>query len=492
VTTSESGAWPGQQDSVGCLLVVAGYDDISSALRSVTEEAVSRINVSPDLADFFEVRFVGLGSRPTRDGDRSAAVSRLAAALTQPTGPAARHYFALLAADRSAAVVAQLLRECGTHHVVGRLPIRCRGLASVEDRLPEPEKPDQPDDAQESRPANILVAATGSWRRAGLVHEAQRFASELLPDFTSGTEAGLTVTQLGQLRQPDAGDDPGELPWPCDELTPVPDRPGRHHLPALPPAARAPGSDDAAPPHAELALRPAPPLPASSPQRFPAWWQRALWRRQAGGVRERRQPVRLSARGATRPTDERERPAPPSMLVFLALVGDEGMGDWATWRRGQSVLIEIDAKLARRAAYRVRALRGAGDAGMTEPREAGHLARRDMGRPARILDFPRVLNIVRTAVKREVTFAAARGMPPLRPTVVFFAADAPFADAVTIGIYGELTREAEVTWIVPEQLGPLWSTRYKEGGARKLDDHPAVADELVRQLPNGETRDQDE
>jgi hypothetical protein len=179
------------------------------------------------------------------------------------------------------------------------------------------------------------------------------------------------------------------------------------------------------------------------------------------------------------------------MLVFLALVGDEGMGDRAAWRRGQAVLLEIDDKLARRAAYRVRALRSAGDAGMTEPREAGHLARRDIGRPARILDFPRVLNIVRNAVKREATFARGRDAPARRPAVVFFAADAPFADAVTTGIYGELTSEATVTWIVPERLGALLSNRFAEGDARKLDDHPAVADEVVGQLVTGDNRDLD-
>jgi hypothetical protein len=488
MTADEAGTRPSEQDSVGCLLVVAGYDDISPALRAVTEEAVSRINVSPELGDFFEVRFVGLGPRPARDGDRSAAVARLAAALTRPTGPAARHYFALLAADRSAAVVAQLLGECGAHPVVGRLPIRYRGLASVEDRLPAPQEPSQRDETGEGRFADILVAATGAWRRPGLVHEAQRFARELLPDFASGTEAGLTVAQLGQL-QPDAGDDLGELPWPRrDELSPAPEHPGmRNYLPALPGAPLSPVSVAVAAPRGELAPSPAPLWPASpSPGPRPGLW------REAGRVRELLRPVRLGARGTTRAAYERERQAPPSMLVFLALVGDEGMGDWATWRRGQSVLLEIDGKLARRAAYRVRALRSAGDAGMTEPREAGHLVRRDIGRPARILDFPRVLNIVRTAVKREVTLSGARGAPAMRPVVVFFAADAPFADAVTTGIYTELTNEAGVAWIVPERLGALLSTRFEEGGARRFDDHPAVADELISQLPAGETRDQDE
>jgi hypothetical protein len=472
MTAGEAAALPSQQDSVGCLLVVAGYDDISSALRSVTEEAVSRINVSPELGDFFEVRFVGLGPRPAWDGDRGAAAARLAAALTRPTGSAARHYFALLAADQSAAVVGQLLGECRAHPVIGRLPIRCRGLASVEDRLPGPE----------SRFATILVAATGAWRRAGLVHEAQRFARELLPDFASATEAGLTAAQLGQL-QPDTGDDTAEMPWQRhDELSPVPEHRGmRHYLPALSQASLPPATGEVAPPRRELVLPPAQPLPASSPRGlFPGLWQ------EAGRVQGLWQLVRRGAWSATGATHERERGAQPSMLVFLALVGDEGMGDWATWRRGQSVLLEIDDKLARRATYRVRALRGAGDTGMTEPREAGHLARRDIGRPARILDFPRVLNIVRTAVKREVAFAGARGAPALRPAVVFFAADAPFADAVTTEIYGELTSEAAVTWIIPERLGALLSARFEEGGARKFDDHPAVADEVISQLSAGE------
>jgi hypothetical protein len=486
MTADEAAVPPSQQDSVGCLLVVAGYDDISTALRSVTEEAVSRINVSPELADFFEVHFVGLGPRPARDGDRSAAVARLAAVLTRPTGPAARHYFALLAADRSAAVVGQLLGECGAHPVVGRLPIRCRGLASVEDRLPGRGEPVQYGDAGESQLADILVAATGAWRRAGLVQEAQRFAKELLQDFASGTEAGLTLAQLGQL-QPAAEDDTDERPWPRrDELSPVPEHQGmRHYLPALSlsSASPSPVAAEVALPGRELAPRP---LPASSPRGLlPGLW------RGAGRVRELWRPARLGAWSATGAADERERQAPPSMLVFLALVGDEGMGDWASWRRGQAVLLEIDDKLARRSAYRVRTLRSAGDAGMTEPREAGHLARRDIGRPARILDFPRVLNIVRTAVKREATFARVRGAPALRPTVVFFAADAPFADAVTTGIYGELTSEAAVTWIVPERLGALLSTRFAEGGARKLDDHPDVADEVISQLFTGESRDLD-
>jgi hypothetical protein len=184
----------------------------------------------------------------------------------------------------------------------------------------------------------------------------------------------------------------------------------------------------------------------------------------------------------------------PPALVFLALVGDEGMNDLAHWRRGRSVLLEIDGKLAVAdpAGYRVRALRRAGDAGVTEPQEPGQLSRSDIGRPAAILDFPRVLNLVRNAVKRQLTVPQTGAAAAPQATVVFFAAAAPLADAVTTTIYRQLAGEAAVTWIVPEKLSDLLSTRFAHGGARKLDDHPAVADEVIGHLSTGESREEDE
>ena len=170
------------------------------------------------------MRLVGLGGRPAPDASRDEAVARLAATLTRPSGSADRYYFALVVADRSAALVGRLLEECGEHPVITQLPIRCRGLASLEDRLPGPEQPEQPERDGEDDPDGILVAPTGMWCRAGLVHEVQQFARELLQDFASAPEAGLTSAQLGRLR-PDAGDDIAERPSPqppLDELTPVP------------------------------------------------------------------------------------------------------------------------------------------------------------------------------------------------------------------------------------------------------------------------------
>ena len=493
------GAAPGQQDSVGCLLIIAGYDDISPALRLVTEQAVSHINASPELGDFFELRLVGLGGRPAPDASREKAVARLAAALTQPKRSVGRYYFALVIADRSASLVARLLEECAKHPVIAQLPIRYRGLASVEDRLPGSEQPEQ---GGEDDPDGILVAPTGIWHQAELVHEVQQFTRELLQDFASAPEAGLTSAQLGQLR-PDAGDDTAErasLQPPLDELTPMPaDRVPQHDLPALPsestdvvplhnPPALPSESTDVVPLRRELA-------PSMSPAlQSPARGLPGI--RHPGRVRHLWRPARRAARVArdSEQAHSRDRQPRPARLVFLALVGDECMYDLANWRRGRSVLLEIDDKLAAAdpVGYQVRALRRAGDEGMTELREPGRLARRDIGRPAAILDFPRVLNLVRSAVKRQNMPHEPDGAAVPRATVVFFAAAAPLADAVTTGIYRQLAGEAAVTWIVPERLSDLLSGRFEERGVRKIPDHPAVADEVVSHLSDGENRDEDE
>jgi len=475
VTADRAVMLPSQPDSAGCLLIIGGYDDISTALRSVTAEAVSRINVSPELGDFFEVRFVGLGQRPGWNAGIGEAVTRLAAELTRPTGPAATYYFALLTADRSAWLVKELLDACADHPVISRLPIRYRGLASVDDRSPGPEQPDLRNAAETSRPSDILIVSAGTGQRAALAYQVQRFASELLPDFASGTQAGLTAAHLGQL-QPGAKGETAELPpYQHDELSPVPKEPVT--WPRLPVPSRVP--DVVARPSRELALPP----PSSLRLVLPAL------RQDAGRISERWLPGRHRGRRAARESHDEGQAARQSTLIFLALVGDEGMGDRAAWRRGQSVLLEIDVKLAAARRYRVQALRSAGDAGMTEPREAGRLTRRDIGRPAGILDFTRVLNIVRTGVKREVIAAAAAAR---RPAIVFFAADAPFADAITTGIYSALTSEATVTWIVPEQLSAMLSPRFEEGGARQLTDHSAIADEVCSQLSADNSHDEDE
>ena len=485
MTANDVGFLPSEQDSVGCLLVIAGYDDISAALRLVTEQAISHINVSPELGDFFEVRFVGLGRRQAPDEALDEVAARAAAALTRPTGSAERHYFALMLADRSAALVARMLDECGQHAVIGRLPIRYRGLASVEDRLPgqaDPERPGLTGEASEIMAAGvdgIVVASAGAWRRAGLVYQVEQFARELLHDFASAAEAGLTGAQLGRLRL-DAREDTTELRSPgplIDELTPVPADQATQPGPSLLPMATA---------NRELARRAAAPqasYPLPSPARrllpggrLDAWRVGRLW-----------SPARLAAGGTPageHAPDAERQPRVPA-LVVLALVGDEGRHDLGSWRRGRSVLLEIDEKLAAAdpGRYLVRALRRAGDAGMTEPLEPGRLTRHHIGRPALILNFPRVLNLIRSAVEQQRAPQA---------TVVLFAAAAPLADAVTMATYRQLADETAINWIVPERVADLLSPRFKEGGARKIDDRAAVADEIVAHLSSGESHERDE
>ena len=163
------------------------------------------------------MRLVGLGGRPAPDASREKAVARLAAALTQPKRSAGRYYFALVIADRSASLVARLLEESRS---IPSSP-SCRSGAG-DWRAWKTGCPDRSsrNKAREDDPDGILVAPTGIWHQAELVHEVQQFTRELLQDFASAPEAGLTSAQLGQLR-PDAGDDTAErasLQPPLDEL----------------------------------------------------------------------------------------------------------------------------------------------------------------------------------------------------------------------------------------------------------------------------------
>jgi hypothetical protein len=498
---------------------------------------------SPELGDFFELRFADIGPRLEAPGGNADAIARIVGGLTSPAGAADSIYFALVVADRSAAVAEQLLAECGAHPVIARLPIRCRGLASTDDRRPGTDEA-----AAASPAAEIVIPAAGTWDRTSLVHELRSYAAELLQDFAAGNEAALAPGQVDQIlskedqntgeEQPrPAMDDqaPGPRPAPPpDALSPQPDEPqpqlperapvlwqpavpavGRRprRLPALwrardtgqaaigRPAAAAERSrsramDDQAP-----GPRPAPPPEALSPQpdepqpqlpeRAPVLWQPAV---PAVGRRPRRLPALWRARNtgqaATDPpaaaSEEQPRAARVALLI---LIGDEDTDDVGTWRRGRSVLLEIDKNLAAapQAAYRVRVLRSTGDAAMSEPRNAGKLTRRDIRRPTSSLDFPRVLGIIRTAVKRDLATSGMTGSPVTRPAIVFFAADVPLADAVTAGLYSELARESSITWIVPEQLADLPSPAFAEKAEWVVNDHQAVAGEVISLLHSTET-----
>jgi hypothetical protein len=192
----------------------------------------------------------------------------------------------------------------------------------------------------------------------------------------------------------------------------------------------------------------------------------------------RRRGQAAAAEAAPDPATATGRPATP-MLAYLILLADEGTDDRAGWRRGRSVLLELDKALADPVPGRctVRAL-SAGNGAMSAPRPAGQLKRNDLGQPADSLDFPRVLGIIRSTVQRDRALLA---VSPARvgPAVVFFAADVPLADAVTAGMHTELARDASVTWIVPEHSADLISPGFAADGACLIPDHQAVAAEII-------------
>ena len=193
-------------------------------------------------------------------------------------------------------------------------------------------------------------------------------------------------------------------------------------------------------------------------------------RRRAGRTADRR-------RAADGPEEPRA-----GRLVLLILTGDARAGDLAGWRRGRSVLLGVDRRIARTAApYGVRGLPGGDAVAASELRQAGRLSRHDLKRPARAVDFARALSAVRMVMMRDLAALERSGLRVARPAAVFYAVEPPLADAVAAEEYEQLAREACVTWVIPGRSAPLMSPLFA-GGARILTDHDAVAEEVVHLL----------
>lgn len=200
-----------------------------------------------------------------------------------------------------------------------------------------------------------------------------------------------------------------------------------------------------------------------------------FWRSQAAGPEPARPPADGSGPGLCG-------------LVFLFLADDQRADGSAAWRRGRSVLIEVDKKIAATAGirFRVRALPGRDSGALREPRQAGRLSRRSLRRPADGVDFPRAMAAARAAVLRDVAALRLAGAAVARPAVVLYAVAPPLADAITAEEYGRLAREASVTWVVPESSAALMPPAFAAGRAQVLTDHYAVADEVAH-LVRGST-----
>jgi hypothetical protein len=172
-------------------------------------------------------------------------------------------------------------------------------------------------------------------------------------------------------------------------------------------------------------------------------------------------------------------------LVFLILAGGERSDGGAVWRRGRTVLRDVDRKLAAApdATYLVRVVPGPGPC--RKPRPAGRLSRHRLRPPAPGADFAGALGTVRTMIKQDLTALELSGRLAARPAVVFYAVDPPVADAVTAQEYAGLTADAAVTWVVPGPSAALLSPVFAGGGARVLADYHAVTAEIAADLVRG-------
>lgn len=516
-------------DSAGCLFIAGCYADLAHTLSPLVAEAASRIMRSPSLSDFIELRFADIGPRPKR-AEQGAAVERIAHEFARPCAGAGRNYFALLIADRSAAAVEQVLADCGADPVVGTLPMLRRGIATEDDRRRERPAGNRLPAVRDGVPsggermlkqggagsgtsdadgspiaADVVILKTGSWEPEGLITELRRYAEDLLHDFATASEPGLTCEQLADLLPPSqglaleagqAGRHAGDLQpgtaRPQDGASALRDEPGwragrRSEEPTRPGSQREPGKRWSP---AKLLKRRGHPADHTEPETA------STGSVPAGAALAESKPAGTALAG-TAPAGTMPVPAaplspgigeagkaPPAALLLLVLSGDEASRDRDAWRSRMAMLLDVDKKAAMisQAVYRVRALpnvHSLEDAARHQLRRAGQLSRRDLKRSGDGYNFTRVLRVVMEVLPRDLGVLGRSSPQVERPVVVICAVNVPLADGVTAQVYGKLAQQASVIWVVPEQSVDLMSPLFTVGDTRRLIYHPAVADEVV-------------
>jgi hypothetical protein len=201
IASSAGESWPAlrESDSQNCLLLVAAYADAAASVEPGAAQATDRIMMSPMLGDFIVTRFVQLGeppAAPSQPAGHAAAAARIADELTSPDHAAGESYFALVIADPSAAVVAGLIEACRTNPVLAQLPLRCRGLADIEDREAGAVDGGAPD-----RTALVSVAHDGGRAGHEIAAELVSYAERLLRQFATTPEPGLSPADLTLIRR---------------------------------------------------------------------------------------------------------------------------------------------------------------------------------------------------------------------------------------------------------------------------------------------------
>jgi hypothetical protein len=469
------GVTPSDLDSDGCLCVVVSFVSAARTIDEVTQAAARRAMMSPVLSDFIEFRFADLGPQPGPGGDRSAAVRRITSALLNPRSTAGRNYFALVVADRSAAVIEQVLGDCAASPFLGEMRMRSLGIANSDDRP-------RAGLAGERTPADIMTSPAGVWsRKEDLVDVLRQFASRLQGDFSARHEPGLSVGELDDLRKryherrtqqaavasasPASGAAPADVSQQQDLLAEDPrsaGTPGTRAGEVQAPDAQAPAAASG----------------SSGPAGSAEFASRA----------RRWIPDRLKRPAqpqATASPDHAEDAAPESEgLVYLLVVGDQSCRDEAALNRSRSALLEVDKKLAGwpGTACQVRMLHGDEDGLRGDLREAGQVSRRDSKRTVAGTDFAAVLESVRASLKRDRGPRQAADATSW-PAVVFFAPEPPLADSVAVERFHDLAREASIVWALPRSARALLSGAFAGvPGVRVVIDDPSVADEIAALL----------
>ena len=497
-----------EAESQGCLLIVAAFTEVARALEPVAADAAARIMISPVLGDFIELRFLDMGPRPQDDAGFTPVAARIADEFTHPGTGAAENYFALVVADDSAAVTEQTIGACRANPIVAALPLRYRGLAAIDDRLPAPGKheadagerrrgasdrrpgladPIAPDPGVPDPSTALVIPASRGWARRDLINELRTYAGILMHDFATGHEPGLTLAELGSIRSRD------EEILLGGQVGPAPDAEGDAASgaapPAIPPAAPGPppGPEEPTPSRAGVAPSRAAvpgqtaPSSTSVPQRGPRWSLR--WRRGRGG-----EPAAGPGRSTEATAGDPVLTVVPQVrltaAVFMVLTGADGPDGRTGWNRGRALLVEVDQELAAasQARFMTRTLLSAEDADKGTLRQAGELSRRDMKRPVSYADFAQLLTELRTVVKRDSDVLVRSGADMAPPGVVFFAVEPPLADAITAEAYQELAREASVMWVQPAGAARPLSPVFTTAAARIIPDHPMAASEVVDML----------
>jgi hypothetical protein len=189
-----------EPESLGCLLVVTTYADLTDVIEPIVANAATRIASSPMLGDFIEIRYVSSGLRSSESEQCGDAISRLVIDLTCPATGAAKNYFALAVIDQSAASVSQLLADCAADPVITKLGTETRGFATVDDcksascRGQTSDKTWTPD---------IVLSARDGWTKKALTDALWQYAYQLLTDIASAHQPGLVPAQLASIRAED-------------------------------------------------------------------------------------------------------------------------------------------------------------------------------------------------------------------------------------------------------------------------------------------------